>query len=108
MSWLFLFFGVAAEAMSHVALKETNGFTKPLASVLVVLGHLAAFVFLGQAMKGMPVGIVHALWAGLAIMTVTLLSAVIYRQHLDLSTWLGMALVAAGVATINLSQGHSH
>ncbi|MBB5189155.1 MULTISPECIES: DMT family transporter [Zhongshania] len=108
MSWLFLFFGVAAEAMSHVALKETDGFTKPLASVLVVLGHLAAFVFLGQAMKGMPVGIVHALWAGLAIMTVTLLSAVIYRQHLDLSTWLGMALVAAGVATINLSQGHSH
>jgi small multidrug resistance pump len=108
MSWLFLFFGVAAEAMSHVALKETDGFTKPLASVLVVLGHLAAFVFLGQAMKGMPVGIVHALWAGLAIMTVTLLSAVIYHQHLDLSTWLGMALVAAGVATINLSQGHSH
>jgi small multidrug resistance pump len=108
MSWLFLFFGVAAEAMSHVALKETDGFTKPLASALVLLGHLAAFVFLGQAMKGMPIGIVHALWAGLAIVTVTLLSSVIYRQHLDVSTWVGMAFVAVGVATINLSQGHSH
>lgn len=108
MSWMFLFFGVVAEALSHVALKETDGFTKPLASMLVLLGHLAAFVFLGQAMKGMPVGIVHALWAGLAIVTVTVLSSVIYRQHLDLSTWIGMGLVAVGVATISLSQGHSH
>ncbi|ARD46307.1 multidrug efflux SMR transporter [Colwellia sp. PAMC 21821] len=108
MSWIFLLLGVIAEAMSHVALKATDGFTKPGASALVLLGHLAAFMFLGQAMKGMPIGIVHALWAGLAIITVTLLSTVIYRQHLDLTTWLGMALVAIGIAMINISQGHSH
>ncbi len=30
MSWLFLFLGVAAEAMSHVALKETDGFNIPI------------------------------------------------------------------------------
>ncbi|URQ85950.1 multidrug efflux SMR transporter [Pseudoalteromonas sp. SCSIO 43088] len=108
MSWLFLLFGVAAEAMSHVALKETNGFTKPLASALVLFGHLAAFVFLSQAMKNMPIGIVHAIWAGLAIITVTLLSTIIYRQHIELSTWFGMAFVAIGVAMINLSQGHGH
>jgi small multidrug resistance pump len=108
MSWLFLFLGVAAEAMSHVALKETQGFTKIIPSTIVIIGHLAAFMFLGQAMKGMPIGIVHALWAGLAIVTVTLLSTIIYRQHIDLTTWIGMAFIAVGVATINLSQGHSH
>ena len=94
--------------MSHVALKETDGFTNPLPIALVLLGHLAAFMFLGQAMKGMPIGIVHALWAGLAIVTVTLLSTVIYRQHLDLTAWFGMAFIAIGVAMINLSQGHNH
>jgi small multidrug resistance pump len=36
------------------------------------------------------------------------LSALIYRQHLDLTTWLGMGLVAVGIAMINLAQGHSH
>ncbi|BAJ03913.1 multidrug efflux transporter [Shewanella violacea DSS12] len=65
-------------------------------------------IFLSQAMKGMPVGVVHALWAGLAIVAVTLLSAVFYRQHLDLTAWIGMGLVAAGVMMINFSQGHSH
>ena len=100
--------GVVAEALSHVALKATDGFTRPLPAALVILGHLTAFIFLGQAMKGMPVGVVHALWAGLAIVTVTLLSALLYRQHLDATAWIGMLLVAAGVMLINVSQGHSH
>ncbi len=108
MSWLFLLLGVIAETLSHVALKETEGFTRPIPSALVLVGHLAAFMFLSQAMKGMPVGIVHALWAGLAIVSVTLLSTIVYRQHLDLTTWAGMAFVAIGVVLINLSQGHAH
>ncbi|MDR8526105.1 DMT family transporter [Shewanella fidelis] len=108
MSWIFLLLGVVAEALSHVALKATDGFSKPLPAALVLLGHLTAFIFLGQAMKGMPVGVVHALWAGLAIVTVTLLSALFYRQHLDMTAWVGMALVAVGVMMINFSQGHSH
>ena len=108
MSWLFLIFGVAAEAMSHVALKQTEGFTSPIPSLIVLIGHLAAFIFLSQAMKNMPVGIVHAVWAGLAIVAVSLLSTLLYRQHLDLMTWVGMGFVVFGVVLINLAGGHSH
>ena len=108
MSWMFLLLAVAAEALSHVALKAADGFSRPLPATMVIVGHLAAFVLLGQAMKGMPVGVVHALWAGLAIITVTLLSSWFYNQHLETTTWLGMLLVAAGVMLINLSQGHAH
>jgi len=109
MSWFFLLLGVGAEALSHVALKATDGFSKPLPATLVLLGHLAAFVCLAQAMKGgMPVGIVHALWAGLAIVSVTLISQLVYRQHMDTSLWIGMALIAAGVMVINFSHGHAH
>ncbi|EAP92099.1 multidrug efflux transporter [Vibrio splendidus 12B01] len=110
MSWFFLMMGVMAEALSHVALKATDGFSlsKPIPALLVISGHLAAFLFLSQAMKGMPVGVVHSLWAGLAIVTVSLISTFVYRQHLDTMVWIGMLFVAAGVVMINLSQGHSH
>lgn len=111
MSWFFLIMGVMAEALSHVALKATDGFSlskKPVPALLVISGHLAAFLFLSQAMKEMPVGVVHSLWAGLAILTVSLLSSFVYSQHLDTKVWIGMGLVAAGVMLINLSQGHAH
>ncbi|WP_286342743.1 multidrug efflux SMR transporter [Ferrimonas sp. YFM] len=108
MHWLFLFLGVAAEALSHVALKATDGFSKPSAIALVGLGHLCAFVALSFAMKGVPVGIVHGLWAALAILGVNLLSMLVYQEHLDLTTWIGMGLIVAGVLVVNLGQGHAH
>ncbi|OLQ79053.1 quaternary ammonium transporter [Photobacterium proteolyticum] len=109
MGWIFLLCGVMAEATSHVALKATNGFTNLLPSAIVILGHLVAFLFLGQAMKNLPVGIVHASWAGLAIVVVTAMSNLIYKEHLDAKVWLGMAIIAVGIAIINLSgASHSH
>ncbi|MGF1724652.1 DMT family transporter [Photobacterium nomapromontoriensis] len=109
MGWIFLLLGVMAEATSHVALRATNGFTNFLPSAIVILGHLLAFLFLGQAMKSLPVGIVHTLWAGLAIVAVTAMSSIIYKQHLDTKVWIGMAFVAVGIAIINLAgAAHTH
>ncbi|WP_305814670.1 DMT family transporter [Photobacterium leiognathi] len=108
MSWLFLLLGVLAEATSHVALKSANGFTNPLPTAVVILGHITAFLFLSQAMKSIPVGIVHASWAGLAIILVTTLSSVIYNQHIDTKVWIGMIIVAVGLAVMNLSGAVHH
>lgn len=110
MSWFFIILAVSAEALSHVALKATDGFslTKPVPAALVIGGHLAAFLFLSQAMKGMPVGVVHSLWAGLAIVAVSLISTVVYRQHLEPIVWIGIIFVVIGVVLINFSQGHVH
>ncbi|KHT62979.1 quaternary ammonium transporter [Photobacterium gaetbulicola] len=109
MGWVFLLLGVMAEATSHVALRATNGFSNWLPSTIVILGHLIAFIFLGQAMKSLPVGIVHAIWAGLAIVAVTAMSGLIYKQHLDAKVWLGMVIVSIGIAIINLGgAAHSH
>ncbi len=110
MSWLFIILAVLAEALSHVALKATDGFSlsKPAPAVLVIIGHLAAFLFLSQAMKGIPVAVVHSLWAGLAIVAISLISTFVYRQHLDPMVWSGIFFVVIGVAMINLSQGHVH
>ncbi|KLV05097.1 quaternary ammonium transporter [Photobacterium aquae] len=107
MGWIFLFLGVFAEATSHVALRATNGFTQWLPSCIVILGHLVAFLCLGQAMRTLPVGIVHALWAGMAIISVAAMSAIIYKQQLDPKVWLGMIIIAIGIGVINLA-GHTH
>ena len=109
MGWLFLLLGVFAEATSHVALKATNGFSNFWPSVIVIFGHLLAFLFLGKAVKNLPVGIVYASWAGLAIILVTYMSSLVYKQHLDTKVWIGMLFIAAGIALINLSSTpHTH
>ncbi len=64
---------------------------------------------LALVVKTIPVGTAYAIWAGLGIMLVSIAAAMIYRQHLDLPAMLGMALIIAGVAVIQLlfgSTGH--
>lgn len=60
---------------------------------------------LALVVKTIPVGIAYAIWAGLGIVLVSIAAALIYRQHLDLPAVLGMALIIAGVAVIQLFSG---
>ncbi|HZX19169.1 MAG TPA: SMR family transporter [Pseudomonas sp.] len=39
---------------------------------------------LAQALKGWPLGIIYAIWAGLGIVLATLVGVVVFKQRLDL------------------------
>lgn len=53
------------------------------------------------SLRGLPVGIMYAIWAGVGIVLVALLGWVLYRQSLDVPAILGIALIIAGVIVIN-------
>jgi small multidrug resistance pump len=42
-SWIFLFVAITAEVIATSALKSSEGFTKPFASIIVILGYIIAF-----------------------------------------------------------------
>jgi small multidrug resistance pump len=69
---------------------------------VVVLGYVAAFYFLSLTLRTMSVGIVYAIWCGVGIILVALIAWLIFGQKLDLPAVLGMALIIAGVAVINI------
>ena len=50
----------------------------------------------------MPVGVVYAIWSGVGIVLISLVGWVVFRQHLDMAAILGIGLIVAGVAIINL------
>ena len=41
-NWLILFIAIVAEVIATSALKSSEGFTKPIASIVVVLGYMIA------------------------------------------------------------------
>ncbi|MNL56906.1 Multidrug transporter EmrE [compost metagenome] len=53
-------------------------------------------------MRTVPVGIAYAIWSGAGIVLVTLIAVVLYRQIPDLAACLGISLIIAGVAVIQL------
>ncbi|CAI2934550.1 DMT family transporter [Aminobacter niigataensis] len=102
MTYIYLIVAVAFEVVATTALKETNGFTRLLPSLVTVAGYAAAFYFLSLVLRTVPVGIVYALWCGAGIVFITAIAWVWFRQALDLPALLGISLIMAGVVVINL------
>ena len=93
---------IVAEVIATSALQASAGFTRPWPSVLVVLGYGVAFYCLSITLKTVPMGVAYALWSGLGIVLITAAGWVLYRQRIDTAALLGMALIVAGVAVIQL------
>ncbi|TIO37350.1 MAG: QacE family quaternary ammonium compound efflux SMR transporter, partial [Mesorhizobium sp.] len=56
MSWIFLFFAGLFEIGWAIGLKYTDGFSKPLPTVLTIVSMIVSLGLLGLALKTLPVG----------------------------------------------------
>ena len=101
MSYVYLAVAIIAEVIASSALKSSQGFTKPLASIIVVLGYGIAFYCLSIVLKTIPIGIAYAIWAGLGIVLITIVGYFFYQQKLDAAAVIGMTLIVGGVVIIN-------
>ncbi len=101
--WLFLGIAIVAEVTATSALKASEGFSRLWPSAVVVLGYGVAFYFLSLTLRTVPVGVAYAIWSGLGVVLVALLSWWLFGQKLDLAALLGMGLIVAGVLVVNLS-----
>jgi small multidrug resistance pump len=106
--WIYLAVAIVAEVVATSALKASNGFSRPAPTLLVVAGYGIAFYCLALTLKTLPVGIAYAVWSGLGIVLVALVSWLLYDQKLDLPAMLGMALIISGVLVLNLFSGTGH
>ena len=93
---------IVAEVIATSALKASAGFTRLWPSAIVVLGYGTAFYCLSLTLQSLSVGVAYALWSGLGIVLVTVAAYVLYRQSVDLPALIGMGLIVAGVAVIQL------
>ncbi len=102
MAFVYLALAIVAEVVATSALKATEGFTRPWPSLIVVAGYVLAFYMLSLVLRTIPVGVAYAIWAGMGIVLVALVGALVFGQRPDLPAVLGITLIIAGVVVIQL------
>nr|WP_111929945.1 SMR family transporter [Paraburkholderia bryophila] len=93
---------IVAEVIATSAMRASEGFSRLVPSAVVVIGYGIAFYCLSLTLKSIPVGIVYAVWSGAGIVLITLVALVLYRQVPDLPAIIGLGLIIAGVAVLNI------
>jgi small multidrug resistance pump len=102
MGYWYLAIAIVAEVLATSALKESQGFSKLLPTLLVMSGYGASFYFLSLVLQTIPIGVAYALWAGLGIVLITIVGAVVVGQKMDLAASVGIALIISGVVVLRL------
>lgn len=102
MAYVYLIFAIIAEVIATSALKASEEFTKIIPSLIVVLGYGVTFYLLTFVLRTIPLGVTYAIWSGLGVILVTLVSMVLYKELPDIASVIGMGLIILGVIVINV------
>ena len=102
---LLLLVAIGSEIVGTSFLKVTEGFTRPLPTLLVLGAYSTSMLLLSRVVETIPLGITYALWSGIGIVAIVLVGLLAYKQIPTPGQLIGMGLTAAGVLLVNL-QGH--
>ena len=109
MQWLYLGAAIVAEVIATSVLKASEGFTRLIPSLVVLIGYGTAFYFLSLTLRTMPLGIAYAVWSAVSIALVSAVGWLLYKQSLDTPAIIGIGFIVTGVVIINgFSRSVSH
>lgn len=95
-AWILLVIAGLLEVGWAIGLKYTQGFTRPLPSVLTVTAIIASMGLLSFAAKTLPIGTAYAVWVGIGAFGAAVLGMVLFHEPATASRlfFLGLLLVA--------------
>ncbi|MDQ0649809.1 quaternary ammonium compound efflux SMR transporter SugE [Pseudomonas cedrina] len=103
MSWIILFFAGLFEVGWAVGLKYTDGFSKPLPTVLTIVAMAVSLGLLGLAMKELPLGTAYAIWTGVGAVGTVIAGIILFGESMALFRLASVALIICGLIGLKIS-----
>ena len=101
-SWLCLIIAGCLEVVWALGIKYTEGFSKPVPSVLTVGAMIASVWLLAIALKSIPVGTGYAVWVGIGAVGAAIGGVMLFGESKSLPRITCILLIVAGVVGLKL------
>jgi len=102
-AWVIVLIAGLLETGWALGLKYSDGFTKPVPSILTVIGAAASFWLLSIAMKDLPVGTAYAVWVGIGAVGTAILSVFLFGDPVNLMRVVGVLLIIGGIIALKFA-----
>lgn len=106
MTALLLSAAIAAEVTATVALKASDGFSRPVPAAIVVVGYGISFWLLALVLKHLSVGTTYAVWSAVGTAAVALIGIAAYGEAASALKLASLALIVLGVIGLNAAGAH--
>jgi quaternary ammonium compound-resistance protein SugE len=101
--WLLVVIAGLMETGWALGLKYSDGFSRPLPSVLTVVGAVVSFWVLSLAMKDLPVGTAYAVWVGIGATGTAIAAVFLFHEPVTMLRIAGIGLIVAGIITLKFA-----
>lgn len=102
-AWFYLVVAGLLEVCWATGLKYTEGFTKPVPTVLTIGAIIASMWMLGMATKDMPIGTAYAVWVGIGATGAAILGSVVFREPLTAGRMVFLGLLVVSIIGLKLT-----
>jgi quaternary ammonium compound-resistance protein SugE len=103
MAWLVLILAGILEIGWALGLKQTEGFTRPLATLLTVSAMIASLALLGLALRTLPLGTAYAIWTGIGTIGTALVGIVLFQEPATAARLTCIGMISAGIVGLKLA-----
>lgn len=108
MAWIHLFFAGLLEVAWAVSMKQSEGFSRPVPTVITIVTMVASFWLLSVAMRALPLGTAYAVWTGIGAVGAFIVGFSFLGEPLSIVRGVAIVMIAGGIVLMGAatSQGH--
>ena len=103
MAWMLLLLAGLLEVGWAIGLKYTQGFTRPLPTVLTLLCMGCSILLLGLAVRDLPIGTAYAVWTGIGASGTVIVGMALFGEPAHAFRLLCVGLILAGIAGLKIT-----
>jgi small multidrug resistance pump len=107
MSWIYLIIAIITEVIGTTNMKLSQGFTKVVPSILMVVFYIICFAFMNLALKKLDVSITYAIWSGVGTALIAAIGILYFKEPATAIKIGSIALIVIGVVGLALVERHT-
>jgi small multidrug resistance pump len=104
-AFLLLSLAILSEVGATLALRASDGFSRPMPSAIVVVGYGLSFWLLALALKDIPVSLTYAIWSGVGTALIAVAGVVAFGETMNALKLASLAVIVLGVAGLSAAGG---
>jgi quaternary ammonium compound-resistance protein SugE len=106
MSWIYLTIAGLLEVVWAFSMKQSEGFSRPVPTIITIVVMIASFALLSLAMRTLPLGTAYTVWTGIGAVGAFAVGVAVLGEQLTPMRIAAAVLIVSGIVLMKLSSSH--
>ncbi|MBO3758196.1 SMR family transporter [Ciceribacter sp. L1K22] len=103
MAWIYLFAAGLLEILWAFSMKQSDGFTRVVPTLVTVAAMIVSFALLSLSMRSLPLGTAYTIWTGVGAVGAFTVGIAVLGEPAGLVRILAAVLIISGLVLMKLA-----